>query len=521
MTDQATSSPSGGPAARSNERPEVPLLIANEERLTGESFQVFDPARPSEVVGQVASARQQDALDAVAAADRAFPEWAALAPDRRARMLIDALDALKDGLDDRIELLVRENGKVRIEATIEMSVFENRTRLAAELAGELSHVRHLGPEQGLRLEPVIEDGVERARPPIPYTSEISRMPLGVVTIIVPFNWPLAILAASLPYALVAGCTVIVKPPPTAPIATTLSLIKLASKLPAGVLNVVSGSNEAVEPLLTDPRVRKVVFTGSTGAGKRIMEMCAGNLARVTLELGGNDPAILLEDVELNDQAFGRLMAAGFLTTGQVCMAAKRLYVHRSRYDEVVDGLSAALDKYRLGHGLDPDTTMGPLNSRAQRDFVARLREEAKAAGHEVRDFGTLSDEAAAGDGHFLRPSLVLDPDPALAVVEQEQFGPILPILPFDDVEPLVTQINNDWSGLCSSVWSADIDRAAQIGRRLRTGTTWINNANAVTQDDRAPFGGFRMSGVGREMGSEGILAFTEPHTLTFAVSDAH
>src|SRR5690606_22648779 len=190
MTDQATSSPSGGPAARSNERPEVPLLIANEERLTGESFQVFDPARPSEVVGQVASARQQDALDAVAAADRAFPEWAALAPDRRARMLIDALDALKDGLDDRIELLVRENGKVRIEATIEMSVFENRTRLAAELAGELSHVRHLGPEQGLRLEPVIEDGVERARPPIPYTAEISRMPLGVVTIIVPFNWPL-------------------------------------------------------------------------------------------------------------------------------------------------------------------------------------------------------------------------------------------------------------------------------------------------------------------------------------------
>ena len=499
----------------------VPLLIGGEERQTAESFQVFDPARPQEVVGHAASAGRQDALDAVTAADRAFRDWSRLAPERRAQMLTAALDALKDGLEDRIELLVRENGKVRIEAAIEMSVFENRCRLAAELAPEISRVVHLRPEQGLRLEPTIEGGTERARPPIPYVSEISRMPVGVVTIIVPFNWPLAILAASLPYALVAGCTVIVKPPPTTPIATTLSLIKLASKLPPGVLNVVSGSNEAVQPLIVDERVRKVVFTGSTGAGKRIMEMCSGNLARVTLELGGNDPAVLLEDVELNDQAFGRLVAAGFLTTGQVCMAAKRIYVHRSRFDELVEGMSAVLAPYRIGHGLDPQTTMGPLNSAAQRDYVVQLRQEAEAAGHEVREFGTLSEEAERSNGHFLKPALVLDPDPALGVVDQEQFGPILPIVPFDDVEPLIESINDHWSGLCSSVWSADVERAAEIGRRLRTGTTWINNANAVTQDDRAPFGGFRMSGIGRELGADGILAFTEAHTLTFAASDQH
>jgi acyl-CoA reductase-like NAD-dependent aldehyde dehydrogenase len=496
----------------------VPLLIAGEERSTPESFQVFDPARPEEVVGHAASASEQDALDAVAAADRAFPEWSRLAPERRAQMLVDALDALKDGLEERIELLVRENGKVRMEATIEMSVFENRCRLAAELAPRMSEVVHLSPEQGQRLEPVIEGGVERARPSIPYQSEISRMPVGVVTIIVPFNWPLAILAASLPYALVAGCTVIVKPPPTTPIAT---LIKLASRLPAGVLNVVSGSNDAVKPLIVDERVRKVVFTGSTGAGKRIMEMCAGNLARVTLELGGNDPAILLDDVDLNEQAFGRLVAAGFLTTGQVCMAAKRIYVHRSRYDELVEGMSKVLSQYRIGHGLDPQSTMGPLNSSAQRDYVMQLRQEAETAGHEVREFGTFSNDAASGNGHFLKPALVLDPDPALAVVDQEQFGPILPILRFDDVEPLVESVNNHWSGLCSSVWSADVERAAEIGRRLRTGTTWINNANAVTQDDRAPFGGFRMSGIGRELGEDGIAAFTEAHTLTFATGGGH
>jgi acyl-CoA reductase-like NAD-dependent aldehyde dehydrogenase len=488
----------------------VPLFIAGEERQTPESFQVFDPARPNDVVGHAASASLQDSLDAVAAANRAFGPWAALAPEKRAQILVDALDALKDGLDERIELLVRENGKPKFEATIEMAVFEGRCRLAAELAPKMSHVTHFAPEHEAA-----------GRRPIPYVSEVSRMPLGVVTIIVPFNWPLAILAASLPYALVAGCPVIVKTPPTTPIATTLSLIKLAQGLPAGVLNVISGSNEAVKPLIVDERVRKVVFTGSTGGGKRIMEMCASNLARVTLELGGNDPAILLDDVALNDEAFGRLVNAGFLTTGQVCMAAKRIYVHRSRFDEVVDGMSKVLANYRIGHGLDPQTNMGPLNSAAQRDFVVQLRQEAEAAGAEVREFGTLSNEAAAGNGHFLRPALVLDPDASLGIVTQEQFGPLLPIVTYDDVEPLIEQVNSEWSGLTSSVWSADVERAAAIGRRLRTGTTWINNANAVTQDDRTPFGGFRMSGIGRELGTDGISAFTEAHSLTFATDGHH
>jgi acyl-CoA reductase-like NAD-dependent aldehyde dehydrogenase len=240
----------------------VPLLIAGEERHTPENFQVFDPARPDEVVGLAASASVQDALDAVAAADRAFGDWSRIAPERRAQMLVDAVGALTDGLDERIDLLVRENGKVRMEASIEMAVFANRCLLAAELAPKLSEVIHLAQES--RVEPVIAGGIERARPSIPYVSEISRMPVGVVTIIVPFNWPLAILAASLPYALVAGCTVIVKPPPTTPIAMTLTLIKLASKLPPGVLNIVTGSNDAVKPIIVDPRVRKLVFTGSTG-----------------------------------------------------------------------------------------------------------------------------------------------------------------------------------------------------------------------------------------------------------------
>ncbi|EPJ39846.1 putative Aldehyde dehydrogenase [Streptomyces afghaniensis 772] len=196
------------------------------------------------------------------------------------------------------------------------------------------------------------------------------------------------------------------------------------------------------------------------------------------------------------------------------MAVKRVYVHRSRYDELVDALSSALDTQRVGPGDDPASTMGPLNSAAQRDKVAAMLAQAAGAGAEVRELGTLAPGVATSKGHYLRPTLVLDPDTGLRIVTEEQFGPALPILPFDDIDSVVDRVNNDWSGLCSSVWSGDPARAAALAERLRTGTTWINQANAVACDDRAPFGGFRQSGIGREMGPEGLLSFTEAHTIT-------
>jgi acyl-CoA reductase-like NAD-dependent aldehyde dehydrogenase len=194
------------------------------------------------------------------------------------------------------------------------------------------------------------------------------------------------------------------------------------------------------------------------------------------------------------------------------MAMKRLYVHRSRYDEVVDGLSRELDATRLGPGLDPETTMGPLHTARQRDFVAGLVEEARAQGAEVRDFG----EGAEG-GQFLKPSLVLDPPADAGIVTEEQFGPTLPIIPFDDDEDAIRQANDTWSGLCSSVWSADAEHVDAVAARLRTGTTFVNAHNAPWLDDRAPFGGFNQSGMGREMGVEGILAFTDTHSTSVTV----
>jgi acyl-CoA reductase-like NAD-dependent aldehyde dehydrogenase len=470
------------------------LLIGGRTVETDDWTAVYDPAAPEQIVGHAAAGTVEQARAAVAAADAAFPSWAAMPARRRAEIIGQALTLLDGSEADRAALMTRENGKISLESQIEMSVFVARTRAAIDLVDSLDQVRHLdGP---------------------PLTSHIHRLPMGVVTVIVPFNWPIAILGASLPYALLAGNTAVVKPPPTVPLAMVRTLELFAAGLPAGVLNIVTGSNDAVAPLLTDPRVRKIVFTGSTAAGKNIMAAAAQNLASVTLELGGNDPAIVLDDAVLDQEHIGRLVQGAFLTSGQVCMAVKRLYVHRSRYDELVDALATALDTQRVGPGTDPASTMGPLNSAAQRDKVTALLTEAADAGAEIRELGTLAPNATSSGGHFLRPALVLDPDPGLRIVTEEQFGPALPILPFDDVESVLDQVNNDWSGLCSSVWSADPARAAGLAERLRTGTTWINHANAVACDDRAPFGGFRQSGIGREMGPDGLLSFTEAHTIT-------
>jgi acyl-CoA reductase-like NAD-dependent aldehyde dehydrogenase len=224
---------------------------------------------------------------------------------------------------------------------------------------------------------------------------------------------------------------------------------------------------------------------------------------------------VLEDADLDRPTLERLARAAFLTSGQVCMAVKRIYVHRTRYDELVSGLSEILSAQRIGAGSSPTTTMGPLNSARQRDFVSALCAEARAAGHEVREFGTIDADAREAGGHFMRPALVLDPAPGLRIVTEEQFGPALPILPYTQVDSVIGQVNSEWSGLGSSVWSGDLEHAGRVAARLRAGTTWINTASAMAIDDRAPFGGFRQSGMGRELGSEGLREFTEPHTVTY------
>ena len=470
----------------------TPLLIAGEERGTAETFPVYDPAHTGTIIGHAAAASADDALDAVAAAHKAWPAWAALSAAERVAIVLKVLDGLDADAEARAEILSRENGKVRFEASVDLMVFVGRFHQAAEFAPELDQDESIaGP---------------------PFNTTITKLPVGVVTIIYPFNWPLAILAASLPYALMAGNPVIVKPPPTTPLSSVRTLQHLVPKLPPGVLNVVTGADDVVGPIVVgDPRVRHVCFTGSVGGGKRIMTMAAANLTNVTLELGGNDPAVVLDDADLDEAAFVRMSGATFMTTGQVCMALKRLYVPRRRYDEVVDGLRATLVNAKVGPGLDPATTFGPLNTARQRDYVAGLTEEARAAGAQILTFGECTVDP--GSGNYLLPSLVLDPAPEMKIVTEEQFGPALPVIPYDDEAQAVALANNTWSGLCSSVWSADNEHAMKIARQLRTGVTFFNNHNATAVDERAPFGGFNQSGIGRELGREGLLEFTQSHVM--------
>ncbi|MGH2851618.1 MAG: aldehyde dehydrogenase family protein [Solirubrobacteraceae bacterium] len=473
------------------------LLIGGDERLAAETFPVHDPARSGTLVGHAAAASAADAEDAARAAHQAWPAWAARSATERAQLVLAALEGLDADGDDRAEVLSRENGKIRFEASIDTHVFVGRFHQAAKYAPEL-------------------DQPERIEGP-PFATTIAQVPQGVVTIIFPFNWPLAILAASLPYALMAGNTVIVKPPPTTPLSAVLTLRHLTRALPAGVLNVVTGADDVLGPIVVgDPRIRHVCFTGSVAGGRRIMGMAAPNLTNVTLELGGNDPAIVLGDANLDDEAIGRLASATFMTTGQVCIAVKRLYVPRARFDEVVDGLRAALDATRIGGGLDADVTMGPLNTARQRDYVVELCDEARRAGAEVLEGGEYVG-VDPSEGNFMRPALVLDPDPSLRIVTEEQFGPALPVIPYDDEEQAIAQANDTWSGLCSSVWSDDPDHAMAVAQRLRTGVTFFNNHNATAVDERAPFGGFNQSGVGRELGREGLVAFTETHVMSVPV----
>ncbi len=471
------------------------LYIGGQERHTAATLEIPDPGKPGVVVGHAASASKEDVADAVAAANAAFPAWSALSATERAEKMRTALEGIVEARDEDAAILSQENGKVRFEAWVDSLVFEIRWNLALMLAEEVDTGKVL---------PVA--------PGIPVETTVSYQPLGAVTVIVPFNWPIAILGAALPHALLAGNTAIVKPPPSAPLATTRVVQRIAEKLPAGVLNVVTGTDENMAGLIQNTDIAKVCFTGSVAGGKRIMAMASTSLTRVTLELGGNDAAVFLEDAILDDTHLDRIYAAVFDTTGQICMNAKRLYVHRSRLDELVDGLAARLDKAVIGYGLDEGTTMGPLHSPAQKAFVADIIQEAKDAGADVREFGELPGGDLAG-GNFLRPAIVIDPDPSLRVVTQEQFGPVIPIIPFDTEDEAIAAANDTWGGLCGSVWTADVDAANRVGGQLVCGYVWVNDHGATRLDLRAPFGGMKQSGFGREQGIEGIRAFQDTRSI--------
>jgi len=471
---------------------------AASDAADGGRYEIFNPARPDELVGTAAEATDADVQAVVDTAHAAVPAWARLSVAERADYLLKIADMLQQDeadMEARARLFTRENGKILFESRLEVGRIWRRFQQVASYAERLAE------------EEVI------AGPP--FDTIIARQSMGVCLLIIPWNWPLSLIASKLPQALLAGNTVVVKPSESATLMPTITLHKIAKLLPPGVLNVITGDARRFgDDLVGHPKVRMVNFTGSVPVGRHVMQVAARNITPVTLELGGNDAGLVLQDAELDEDAFVRLRQASFMTTGQVCMALKRLYVHRSRYDEVIDGLRKMLDEAVVGDGLIEETTMGPLNSKRQLGIVSGFVDEARVAGAEIEAHGTVPDEALFnGGGYFMRPMLVLNPDPSLKVVAEEQFGPVLPIIPFDSEDGAIALANDTPYGLCSSVWTSDKDRATNIARQLEAGMTYINGHGPMMMDGRSPFGGFKQSGIGRNYGFEGVVQFQEYHSI--------
>jgi acyl-CoA reductase-like NAD-dependent aldehyde dehydrogenase len=464
----------------------------------GGTYQLHNPARPSELVGHVAAGTESDADDAVRAAHLAYPAWSALSYAERAAQLNRVADLLvgdEAEVEARSRLFTREHGKVRRETMLEITRLGDRFRQTAGYAERLA--------------------IDETIPGPPFDAIVTRQPRGVAVLVVPWNWPLAILGAKLPQALMAGNTVVVKPSENAALAPTITLHMIAAALPPGVVNIVTGDSIRIGDQLTGHALTRFVnFTGSIAIGRHVMKVAAENLTPVTLELGGNDPGIVLEDAVLDEAAFARLYNGAFMSTGQICMALKRLYVHRSRYDEVVAGIIAVAKKQVVGDGLLNETTMGPLNNLKQLNVVRTMIAEARAAGADVQEFGIVPDQELYQTGYFQRPTFVFNADPRLRVVHEEQFGPVLPIMVFDTEAEVIAAANDSSFGLCSSVWTADRDRAVAIARKLEAGFTYLNAHGPAAQDGRSPFGGFKHSGIGRNMGYEGVTQFQCHHAIS-------
>ena len=463
-------------------------LLAAVTAKSGDSREVRDPATDA-VIGQAPVsdvAALEVAIDRAEAAQRA---WAALGHEERSNYLNRAADAIEAHAEPLAELLSREQGKPL-----------NGPNARFEVGGCVAWTR-AAADTPLPVEVVVDDESGYA--------ELHYRPIGVVGAISPWNWPMMISIWQIAPSLRMGNTVVIKPAET----TTLSVLALVhvmnTVLPEGVLNIVPGPGRTVGDALTrSPKIGKIMFTGSTPVGKRIIEASAPNVTRLTLELGGNDAGIVLPDVDPKAIAEDLFWGA-FINTGQTCAALKRLYVHDSVYDAVVEELAAVAAAVPMGVGLDEQNVLGPLQNRAQFDIVDRLVESAKASGARVVLGGNPDREAV---GNFYPATLIADIDAHQELVLEEQFGPALPIIRYSDVDEAVALANELEVGLGSSVWSSDRAKALEVAARLEAGTTWINSHGGL--HPMIPFGGAKQSGYGREFGVLGLKAVAEPHVIS-------
>ena len=454
------------------------------------SFDVLNPARFREVVGRVALNSEAEVDAIVARAHAVRHEWSATLPEQRAAALRAAANALEPRVVELANLFTRENGKPFREA-------ERDIRRTIELA------RILADDLPVWWTPELFDAAQ------PVWAR--RRARGVTAVISPWNSPVLLSFKRIFPALAAGNPVVVKPATQCPLAVMECIRIVASHLPEGVLQAVMGSGGTVgEQLATDPRVRAIAFTGSTETGRRIMELASRTLKKVVLELGGNDPALVLEDAELDQAAVERMANAVLRAAGQVCVAVKRIYVHESRYRELVEKLSGSFDSRVVGDGLRDEVTMGPLSNKSQFDYVSDLVRRARGQNCDVITAGRKYDPDSWEGGYFMQPTIVLGAADEQDIVSCEQFGPVIPILKFTDVNDAIERANRSEFGLRASVWTADRERATAIADRLEAGAVFYNN-HGIFKDLHLEFPGLKQSGFGRESQHAGMDHYADTY----------
>ncbi len=447
------------------------------------TIEAINPAT-EQVIASVPDASRDQLESAIAAAKCAFPAWSALPLAERQTYVSKIGDAIEAHAEDFMRLLTREQGKARAGAEW-------------EIVGSYIWCREIA-KQDLPVH-VVEKSDTR-------TVETRRVPLGVVGGITPWNFPLLLAIWKIAPALVAGNTMVLKPSPYTPLCTLKLGEILRDVLPAGVLNIVSGGNDLGAWLTRHPDVRKISFTGSTATGRKIMESASGNLKRITLELGGNDPAIVLPDVDVEATA-EKLFWAAFQNSAQFCVAAKRLYIHEDIYDDLAEALVRFAKTVKVGDGSEQGTDLGPIQNRMQFEKLKELLADARANGEKF----LLGGKIGEGKGFFVPVTIIDNPPEDSRVVVEEAFGPVLPLLKFSDLDDVVARANATEYGLAASVWGKDTTTARKIAERIEAGTVWVNEIH--TFSPHVAFGGHKQSGIGIENALEGLSEYTNSQTL--------
>lgn len=474
---------------------EIQLLINNQEVATDKYVEVRDPGRLTDVVGRVAQATVEHVNTAVEAAHSAFKTWRHSTLEERLEVLYKIENLLKDEGSELAATLSRENGVLYSTSLGEIDLAIRAVQATVKNAKSFFH-------------PIIkEDGDSWV--------SIEKRPIGVVAGIVPWNAPMVLTIQKVAPAIVTGNTLVMKPSPNSPMGVSLVLKKIASFLPPGVINVIHGDAEVGSALNKHRHVRKISFTGGGQIAKYIMKDAADSLKNIHFELGGNDPAIVLDDADIDD-IIPKIVGSAFRRSGQVCFAIKRVYVPENLYDTFYEKVCQFVDQYKVGHGLDEKATFAPVNNKNQYDQVNQLIERIKNSNAKIVQLGEKLDPENWDNGFYILPAVVRDVDPKQEIVTCEQFGPIIPLVSYQTEEEVVKMANDTEYGLGSSIWTGNFDRGLRIARQIEAGMTFINGSGQSHLGyELMPFGGVKQSGIGRENSEIGLTEFIEYHAINY------